>query len=143
MIRKWQYIIIHHSLTKDSQTVSWQAIRHYHIYTMGWLDIGYHFGIELVNGEYEVLVGRNLNADGAHCKEAGMNRKAIGICLIGNFDEEEVPQAMWLKAVSFVRGLMEIFDIPVTSVYGHRDFAPYKSCPGKLFRLERFREDLL
>lgn len=134
------HIIIHHSLTADGQTVSWQAIRKYHIETNGWQDIGYHFGIELVNDHYEVLLGRMPNADGAHCKEASMNSRSWGICLVGNFDLAEPPAPQFDLLVRLVRGLREVGKIPFENVKRHTDYASYKSCPGTLFPWDRFKK---
>ena len=135
----WTHVIIHHSLTADGATVSWQAIRRYHIETNGWRDIGYHFGIELVNSEYEVFVGRDLNEVGAHC--LGMNDKAIGVCFVGNFDLASPPPPQWKRGLKLVRNLMSQFEIPASKVLGHRDFAS-KSCPGTQFDLDLFRSQL-
>ena len=140
IITHWSHIILHHSLTKDGQTVSWQAIRRYHMQEKGWRDIGYHFGIELINDHHEILVGRDLDQDGAHC--VGMNDRAIGICFVGNFDLAPPPADHWAAGVLFVRSLCRILMIPITNVVAHRDFAP-KSCPGKLFDMELFRRNLL
>jgi hypothetical protein len=156
--------MLHHSLTKDGQTVSWQAIRRYHmswridgvIVTKAEYDrrlaikdgkrfespyraIGYHYGIELINDHYEILVGRELDQEGAHC--VGMNTRAIGICFVGNFDEATPPPDQWKAGVRFVRSLCRNLLIPMVAVVAHRDYAQ-KSCPGKLFDIGLFRRDL-
>lgn len=130
-------IVLHHSLTKDSGTVSWGAIRKYHIETMHWTAIGYAAGLELVNDRYEILIGRMLNEQGAHT--AGHNQDSLGICCVGNFDEIDVPKQQWDLAVRFATSLCDLFSIPTDEIYGHREFNPLKTCPGTHFDLNEFR----
>lgn len=158
-------IVLHHSATPDGATLSWGAIRRYHtaykcegkiirpdmaeaMAAQGmpvqkpWRDIGYHFGIELASDHYEIIMGRMADETGAHCKEASMNRRSLGICFVGNFDLTEVPDGQWELGLRLVRVQMKIYKIPAAMVHGHREFATYKSCPGHLFDLDRFRREL-
>ena len=137
---KIERIILHHSLTKDSVTVSWGAITNYHINHNGWDDNGYHFGIELINNRYEILVGRMLNIRGAHCRNH--NEGSIGICLIGNFNETYIPANQWDLALRLCRSLMDIFFLTPKDVYRDRDFHSRKTCPGKNFNIYEFRRQL-
>jgi len=136
------HIILHHSLTKDSGTVSWNAIRRYHVHRLGWDYIGYHWGIELVGDRYESLMGRLPNMTGAHCRQARMNHLSWGICLVGNFDKEPPDPTQLMLAKNLVRSLMEIGDIPKHHILMHREFAHYKTCPGILFPFEKFVDSL-
>jgi len=137
-----EYIILHHSLTQDGKTVSWDAIRRFHTDELKWRDIGYHFGIELIGDHYEILTGRMMNEAGAHCKQYQMNQKSLGVCFVGNFDLEEPPQEQWNLGIKLVKCLLEVLEIPKSNVRGHREYAPYKSCPGKMFDLEKFAGEL-
>lgn len=138
-------VIIHHSLTKDGQTVSWGAIREYHININGWRDIGYHYGLELVGGRYEIFKGRMDNEQGAHC--FGFN-DYLGICLIGNFNIAPPPAEQAAQAVKLCRSLMDIYGFKIDNFIGHwetfdlRNMAIQKSCPGTKFNMPDFRASL-
>jgi N-acetylmuramoyl-L-alanine amidase len=141
MFRKPKYIIMHDSLTEDGQTVSWGAIRKFHMEVRGWANIGYHFGIELINDDYEILMGRIIGMSGAHCP--GRNSDSVGICLIGNFDETLVPERQWDIAVKLVAHLSKLMNIPKSNILGHREAMPgERTCPHKNFDCILFREDV-
>ena len=130
-------IIIHHSLTKDSGTVSWAAIRHYHIFDRGWVDIGYHAGIEMVGDEYECFYGRPVTQQGAHTQ--GHNHDTLGFCFVGNYDAEEPdPKMLYTAARRVILPWCQTFGIEPENIRAHREFST-KTCPGKLFDLEQLR----
>ena len=136
--------IIHHSLTKDSETVSWGAIRKWHTgqhpdSPHKWNDIGYHYGIELVGDFYEVLVGRPVNIPGAHCQ--GWNNSSIGICFVGNYDLAPPPDAMMKRAVEVFSPIIANLQIPYEGIRPHSAYSG-KTCPGKMFPMLSFVEAL-
>jgi len=136
MIFKPDSIVVHHSLTADSQTVSWPAIRQYHIETMGMKDVAYHSGCELIATGYEALLGRPWDEEGAHCKQNGMNSHSLGVCLVGNFDASPPPHEQMVVAVErIIKPWMRLYSIPPGRIFFHREFAPYKSCPGAAFKM--------
>ena len=135
-----QYVIIHHSLTKDSKTVSWDAITRYHIDVMGFDDNGYHWGIEQVDDAFKVFSGRSELSVGAHCR--GMNSKSIGVCCVGNYDLTPPPYWMMKELINLVIAILTRYNIPIENVRGHHDYASYKTCPGTLFDMESLRQSL-
>ncbi len=130
-------VIIHHSATADSGSVSWGAIRTYHTKTLGWSDIGYHAGCELVvngsNAYYEVLMGRPWNKTGAHCE--GQNVNSLGFCFVGDFDKDIPPAEQLLVGAKLIRTWMDLYGIEMEQIYRHSDFSP-KTCPGGRFEME-------
>ena len=136
-----QYLVIHHSLTADGKTFSWDAIRRFHKAPppagRGWSEIAYHVGLELIENDYEILVGRAWNLQGAHAP--GRNHDSLGICLIGNFDEAPPPPNQWAQAVTLVKWMSALFKVPPDNVRGHREVTDHRTCPGKFFDLRAFR----
>ena len=128
-------IILHHSLTADSGTVSWGAIRKYHMETLGWSAIGYHFGIELVGDYYEILLGRMMNEKGAHAE--GENHDTLGICFVGDFDLSEPPPEQWNVGIKLAASLCTSLNISPSMIYGHNEFSE-KTCPGTMFNVHGF-----
>lgn len=138
-ISEINWIIIHHSLTADGKTVNWQAIRRYHTIDLGWIDVGYHFGLELIGDDVEILAGRPIHTKGAHCKQGGRNHDSIGICCIGNYDTHSISEKMLAKLGDLCTSLCFTFNLTADKIKGHTEYAPYKSCPGHQFPMTKLR----
>jgi N-acetylmuramoyl-L-alanine amidase len=135
------HIMVHHSLTADDEALSWQAIRAYHTVFNKWDDIGYHYGVEKLGNEYEVLGGRPESDVAAACREGKMNEKAIHVCCVGNFDKVPPSPQLLAKLVKYVLvPLVKRYKIPWGNIIAHRDYAGYKTCPGRLFDMDKLRE---
>ena len=90
-----------------------------------WGDIGYHF---VVDPAGRVWQGRPLTWQGAHVKD--QNEGNIGVCVLGNY-ENQYPNAAQLATVeSFVSQLMVQYNVGVHQVYTHRELAA-TACPGR------------
>ena len=138
MAFKVKKVIVHHSLTKDSSTVSWGAIRRYHTQTLKWAGIGYHAGVELVMSDqevnYEILMGRVWDRSGAHTR--GQNHDSLGICFVGNYDITPSPKRMLIIGAKVIALWLRLFNLSINDVYTHNHFNGYKACPGIHFDME-------
>jgi hypothetical protein len=135
--------MIHHSLTQDGETVSWGAIEHYHKAARGWQDIGYHYGVERIQGRPYALIGRGENQVAAACREGQMNSRALHVCCVGNYDlEPPAPDTLDVLIRRVLLPLMDRYRIPAGNIVGHHAYAPYKSCPGIKFNLTALRASL-
>ncbi|MDR3244415.1 MAG: peptidoglycan recognition protein family protein, partial [Elusimicrobiota bacterium] len=107
----------------------------------GWADIGYHFIIEKIGGEYKTLEGRNLEQTGAHA--LGFNSTHIGICCVGNFDKDTPSEKLYATTRALIDTLQEKYNIKSKDIIGHRDTYVLlgkpieKTCPGKNFEIAK------
>ena len=135
------HIGIHHSGTLDTSTLTWGILRKNHQAVYEGADHPYHYGVEYIRDSYEILLGRMPDLKGAHCPQQGMNRKSLGVCVVGNFNINAPPPLQWSKTLELVRYLMHHYTIPVKNVIGHRDVKD-TDCPGRFFDLGKFRLEL-
>ena len=142
---KWKYIIIHHSASDEGNALLFHKS---HINYRGFNSLGYHFVID--NGSYGKPEGYIESSprwikqqSGAHCQAAGMNRKSIGICLVGNFSKEQVSDKMLSSLVYLVNLLRKYYKIPRQNIIGHGKVPGASTeCPGTKFPWQKFFSQL-
>jgi hypothetical protein len=100
--------------------------QHYHQDTQGWIDIAYHYSVDRHGNIYEL---RNPMLAGDTATSYDTTGHFL-VVLEGNFDEEEVSEEQLNgAALVFARAATE-FNIPTTTLEGHRDASSDTSCPG-------------
>lgn len=136
---QWQRIVVHHSAIKYGNAAKYDAAHRRRGMKNG---LAYHFvignGIDSGDGEIEVGPRWKKQLLGGHLKSYKLNLSAIGICLVGNFEEARPSQ----KQLQAFTQLMDWLQAEVlqkrVAFAGHRELRGEQTvCPGKYFPLKR------
>jgi len=142
---RWQYIVIHHS-DVDTGTVKGMDKYHREVRHME-NGLAYHFVIGNGSGmgDGEIAVCRRWigQLDGGHLASNGQNQVAIGICLVGNFDEHR-PTTREMESVrALVEALMTRCQLTPRAVKTHQQInIVHTRCPGSKFPTKNFLNSL-
>ena len=142
-IRPWKYVVIHHSATDSGDAAS---IGEYHKDKKGWVNgLGYHFlignGTDSGDGQIEAGNRWDDQIDGAHAGNDKYNKYGVGICLVGNF-ENDYPTSSQISSLTYlINYLQERCNIPKNEVIMHKAFRK-TACPGSLFPYDEVMDDL-
>ncbi len=145
--KNWSTIVIHHSATANGNLAifdKWHRQGNY------WEGVGYDFvignGTNSADGQVEVTFRWRQQVTGAHCKTPNnwANENAVGICLVGNFNDTLPTERQMQSLVKLVRFLQSRYKIPKSRVYGHNTTpgARITDCPGKKFPMSRLKSML-
>ena len=137
---RWRNIVAHHSATLQGNAAMFDA-HHRKVHRME-NGLAYHFvignGRGSGDGRIEVGPRWTLQLQGGHVRSERFNQDSIGICLVGNF-EEDVPTPRQLAAFA---GLVEYLGRHVLlkrpRFLLHREIPGERTlCPGRAFPAKR------
>ncbi len=131
---RFDSIIIHHTA---SMVDNYDSIRRYHTRKRHMKDAAYH--LILSNGSAGVSLGE-LEATGrygnlsysAATRSVKHNLTGLHLCVVGNYEENEVPKDLGMAIGNAVKELQKKFAISDDKVMFHRDVGQTK-CPGRYF----------
>jgi LysM repeat protein len=142
---KWKYIVIHHSA---SPSASVKGMDYYHRVERHMENgLAYHFvignGHAMKDGEIAIGGRWTAQLDGGHLASEALNRKAIGICLVGNFDVDRPSKRQMDSLRSLVEYLLARCHLSPEAVKTHQQINPiYTRCPGHNFPVKSFLKEL-
>jgi len=145
--RKWTAIVLHHSGTENGNVAIFDK---WHREGNHWEGVGYDFvignGTNSGDGEVEVTFRWREQRTGAHCKtpDNWANESAVGICLVGNFDNS-APTARQMQSLMKLIGFLQTrYGISKNRIYGHNTTpgAQRTACPGKRFPMAQLKSML-
>jgi len=126
-----KFIVVHHSAstgTGGSDDAELRALQNVHVKTNGWPGLSYHFVIMKNGNIYQI---NNLD-DNTYTDT--INVDSVAVLMHGYFHApfNQQPTAAQLSSLQFMlRNLMGRFNLPHTSIRGHRDRTS-TACPGDI-----------
>ncbi len=131
-------ITIHHGgedFAADKNVIEYlRALQSWSRSEKKWIDIPYHFMIDLKGTIYET---RPVNIPGDTNTSYDVNGHAL-ICIMGNYENQIISQDQLSSLVNLTAFLAKRFSVPVDSIKGHKDYTE-TLCPGK--DLYRYLQD--
>jgi hypothetical protein len=137
---RWDYVVIHHSATPMGSV---QGMDHYHRRRGMENGLAYHFviGNGRGMGDGQIAIGRRWSSqlNGGHLASEALNARALGICLVGNFDQKPPSKQQLASLEALTRYLMKRCGIPKSAVKTHQQINTIGTrCPGRLFDDDAF-----
>ncbi len=150
---EWQTIVVHHSGTSAATPT---GMDRYHRDVRKWSNgLGYHFvignGVKYPDGQLYVGQRWKNQQTGAHCAAAEgrylgrwrprnfFNEHGIGICLIGNFENERPTREQLRTLDELIRVLCGEAGVGADQVYGHGEITHKTACPGSNLNMHAVR----
>jgi LysM repeat protein len=143
--KKWKFIVIHHSAT-ESGTAKGMDSYHRQVRHME-NGLAYHFliGNGRGMGDGELTVGNRWNEqiDGGHLASETLNEQSIGICLVGNFDQDRPTKKQMAALARLVEYLLDRCHLTPEAVRTHQEInTVFTRCPGQRFPAKAFFKEL-
>jgi N-acetyl-anhydromuramyl-L-alanine amidase AmpD len=142
---EWEYVVLHHSATDEGSANSFDR---YHREVKNWSHgLAYHFvignGNGSGNGEIEVGDRWKKQIHGAHTANMALNRISIGICLVGNFEDNKPTDNQLESLISLVAYFSKKYNIPESHIVRHSQVLQKgTACPGKNFPYKQLIDEI-
>lgn len=136
---RWKYIVVHNSGTRQGNA---RIFDNYHRKVRKMENgLAYHFvignGTSSGDGEIEIGPRWTRQLQGGHVASNYLNRIAIGICLVGDFNRDKPTPAQLAaldELITYLRGRVGKIKGRVAIVSAHTDINPKPTdCPGDRF----------
>jgi len=139
---RWKYIVVHHSATSSGNAAIFDLAHRQRGMENG---LAYHFvignGKDTRDGEIEVGNRWLKQLQGGHLRSDALNQIALGICLVGNFEEVRPTRRQQAATIELISYLRDKLGKPYPVFKGHREINPMPTtCPGRNFPLSAFHQ---
>jgi hypothetical protein len=145
--KKIHSIVVHHTAVNNKWNKNLKSRikshQNYHTNDRGWNDICYHY---LITKEGQIIQGREVSYISSPHRE--LDKKfgesiphdldgVVSVCLLGNFEEEDIENGQKDAWVSLVKNLQKKYNILIDNIYMHQNCPSYDTkkfptlCPGK------------
>jgi N-acetyl-anhydromuramyl-L-alanine amidase AmpD len=131
------HIVVHHSVTPNQD---WYKVsksinashreRGFPVSSLGYY-IGYH---AIIDPDGYILQTRDYDEIGAHAGVGDWNKKSIGVCLIGNFEEKEPTNKQLHSLAAFIERQAKAYNIPRSNIKYHGELKKTACCGSKLIK---------